>query len=50
MAAVTATPPVEKSTAAAVATYGGEDGVVDAIEEVMMKYDVDRNGIFSVPR
>jgi len=49
MAAVTATPPVEKSAAWAAATYGGEDGVLDAIEEVMMKYDVDKNGQFSVP-
>jgi len=31
-----------------VAKYGGEDGVIDAIEEVMMKYDKDKNGTFSI--
>ena len=33
---------------AEVAKYGGEDGVIDAIEEVMMKYDKDKNGTFSI--
>lgn len=32
----------------AVAMYGGEDGVLDAVEEVMMKYDKDKNGNFSM--
>lgn len=47
-AAATATPPEEKSIAWAAAMYGGEDGVLDATEEIMMKYDVDKNGTFSI--
>jgi len=31
-----------------VAKYGGENGVIDAIEEVMMQYDKDKNGTFSI--
>jgi len=41
--------PMALTDARAKVLYGGEDGVIDATERVMMKYDVDVNGSFSIP-
>jgi len=38
----------QSEQAKAVAMYGGKDGVMDAAEEVMMKYDKDKSGKFSI--